>query len=425
NDAYFCYYSQYLPTVTAKLTSFDVDSKLISPLIYFNHKSIEQITIDIYEEMKPIFADLDHDELKKAFVRAYEEFTKAKKSRAQVYGKEGLLLNGKNLQIALMGRPYVLFDPVLNLGIPGKLEELGADVFWQDEFPLDGYELTYANKFYERMHWHYGKKIIRLAEYVARSDNLFAVFLTCFRCSPDSFLTSYVKDIMTHYNRPFLFLQLDEYSSDVGYTTRIEAGIRSFENYMNKKNKPVRTIPAEPSTSVSLAARPSTVTRARNDRLENGDTVLMPYLDQLISRFWTDCFIRAGYTALLLDSEEKSLNTGYQYVNGGECMPVVSIAGSVVEKVKNENLDPEKAFLYIPTVCMACNFPQFPILADLVFHSAGLKGLKIGLINSMAPGKILPHTLAIKIFESYIAGCIIYKMYYRIKPYEEEKGKTD
>ncbi|MCK4803216.1 MAG: hypothetical protein KAT88_01610 [Spirochaetes bacterium] len=435
NDAYFCYYSQYLPTVTAKLTSFDVDSKLISPLIYFNHKSIEQITIDIYEEMKPIFADLDHDELKKAFVRAYEEFTKAKKSWAQVYGKEGLLLNGKNLQIALMGRPYVLFDPVLNLGIPGKLEELGADVFWQDEFPLDGYELTYANKFYERMHWYYGKKIIRLAEYVARSDNLFAVFLTCFRCSPDSFLTSYVKDIMTHYNRPFLFLQLDEYSSDVGYTTRIEAGIRSFENYMNKKNKPFRTIPAAgsptwPSAAGSSyaglsAARLSTVTRARNDRLENGDTVLMPYLDQLISRFWTDCFIRAGYTALLLDSEEKSLNTGYQYVNGGECMPVVSIAGSVIEKVKNENLDPEKAFLYIPTVCMACNFPQFPILADLVFHSAGLKGLKIGLINSMAPGKILPHTLAIKIFESYIAGCIIYKMYYRIKPYEEEKGKTD
>ncbi len=411
NDAYFCYYSQYLPTIVGKLTSFDVDSKLISPLIFFNYKNTDQIIRDIYEEMKIRFVDIDYDEVKEAFTKVYEEFINAKRSWEQVYNRKGRLSNkSKNLQIALMGRPYVLFDPVLSHGIPAKLEELGAEVYWQDEFCLNGYELTYANKFYERMHWHYGKRIIRLAEYIARSADLFAVYLTCFRCSPDSFLTSYVKDIMTHFNKPFLILQLDDHSSDVGYTTRIEAGMRSFENYMKKKKKPQGSF---------------TITRARNDSPEKGDTVLIPYLDQLISQFWTDCFKRAGYNSLLLDAEEKSLNTGYQYANGGECMPLVSIAGSVVEKVKSEKLDPEKTFLYIPTVCMACNFPQFPILSDLIFQSAGLNGLKIGLINSMAPGKILPQTLAIKIFESYVVGCIIYKMYNRIKPYEKEKNETD
>ncbi|MBA7713902.1 hypothetical protein ES703_122912 [subsurface metagenome] len=32
-DAYFCYYSQYLPTIVSKLTSLDIEDKLISPLI--------------------------------------------------------------------------------------------------------------------------------------------------------------------------------------------------------------------------------------------------------------------------------------------------------------------------------------------------------------------------------------------------------
>jgi predicted CoA-substrate-specific enzyme activase len=369
NDSYFCYYSQYLPTIVSKLTSFDISSKLISPLIYFNHKETGQITQDIYEEMASKLSDLEYGEVEKAFKKAYGDFLNIKKTWELVYDSDDRSSDdGDNIRIALLGRPYVVFDPVLNTGIPAKLEELGARVYWQEEFSLHGFEPAYANKYYERMHWHYGKRIIKLAEYIARSDNLFAVFLTCFRCSPDSFLSSYVRDIMTHYNKPFLILQLDEHSSDVGYTTRVEAGIRTFKNYMMKKKK---------------SPAPAAVTRARNDLPEKGDTVLIPYLDQLISRFWVNCFRKAGFQSLLLDAEEKSLNTGYQYVNGGECMPLVSIAGSVVDKVISEKLNPEKTFLYIPTSCLACNFPQFPILSDLVFQSAGLKGVKIGLIHHL------------------------------------------
>jgi predicted nucleotide-binding protein (sugar kinase/HSP70/actin superfamily) len=319
NDSYFCYYSQYLPTIVSKLTSFDISSKLISPLIYFNHKETGQITQDIYEEMASKLSDLEYGEVEKAFKKAYGDFLNIKKTWELVYDSDDRSSDdGDNIRIALLGRPYVVFDPVLNTGIPAKLEELGARVYWQEEFSLHGFEPAYANKYYERMHWHYGKRIIKLAEYIARSDNLFAVFLTCFRCSPDSFLSSYVRDIMTHYNKPFLILQLDEHSSDVGYTTRVEAGIRTFKNYMMKKKK---------------SPAPAAVTRARNDLPEKGDTVLIPYLDQLISRFWVNCFRKAGFQSLLLDAEEKSLNTGYQYVNGGECMPLVSIAGSVVDKV--------------------------------------------------------------------------------------------
>jgi hypothetical protein len=191
----------------------------------------------------------------------------------------------------------VVFDPALNLGLPRRLEELGAEVYWQEELDLEAYQPAYAAKYLERMHWHYGKQILKAAEYCAATPGLYAVFLTCFRCSPDAFLISYVKDICERYGKPFLVLQLDEHASDVGYTTRLEAGLRSFANHLRQGAAPARQVP----------------TRLRDDRLEPGDTVLVPYLDRLISRFWADTFTRAGYPAVVLEADEKALNTGYRF----------------------------------------------------------------------------------------------------------------
>jgi len=459
-DAYFCYYSQYLPTIIKKLTSLDPGDRLISPLISFNRKAPPEIAEDIYREMDQRLPRMDREKVKDAFLSAYRDFSSARIKWRKIAEKDFSRQNGDSLKILLLGRPYVLFDSTLSLAIPEKIEELGAELYWQEELNLDGYQPAYAKKYYDRMHWHYGKQIVKASEYSAREENLFVVYLSCFRCSPDSFLMSYVEDIMNFYGKPFLILQLDEHASDVGYSTRIEAGLHTFRNFLKRNGK--RTPPAVragteegapsgisgqtpqiPSSQASPAgarddgssgiigqshhsAPPSiTIAGAKDDNLAEGDTVLIPSLDNLMSCFWAACFRRAGFTSVPLDPDEKSLNTGYRYANGGECMPLVSIIGGVIEKVKELNLNPEKTFFYMPTVCMACNFPQFPILSDHVFSSAGLKGIKIGLINSMAPGEILPQSLSIKILESNIIGGILYKCYYRIKPYEIEKGDAD
>lgn len=409
-DAYYCYYSQYLPTLAGKLKALDVQSKLISPIVCFRDKGVAAIAADIYQEMAKFFLDLTPEEVSEAFQQAHDSYAAACRNWQHTFPLPANNNGETPLRVVLMGRPYVVFDPVLNLSIPKQLEEMGVEVYWQDEFAVDDIALTYGNKFLERMHWHYGKRIVRLAEFAARTDNLFVIYLTSFRCSPDAFLISYLKDISAHFDKPFLILQLDAHSSDVGYATRIEAGIQSFRNYRRKK-----------------AATPAIgpVTHARNDKLEAGDTVLVFSLDRLISQFWCDCFTRAGYRAMLLDNDEAALNTGYQYASGGECMPLVSIVGSVIERVRREKLEPTTTYFYMPTQCIACNFPQFTVFADMAFTLAGMSGIKIGLINSMSMGSILSQTLSIKMLEAYIAGCIFYKLYNRIKPYEVNKGDTD
>ncbi len=202
-------------------------------------------------------------------------------------------------------------------------------MYWQEELDLEPMPLTYARQYEERMHWHYGKLIVRAAEFAARTPNLFPVFLTCFRCSPDSFLMSYVKDIVTHFGKPFLFLQLDAHASDVGYLTRIEAALQSFRNHR------AREIAGQAGSS---PLRP--VVHARNDTLAEGDTVLISAIDTLISRFWAEAFTRFGHPAILLEPSASAQNTGFRHASGGECTPLVSIVGAAIEKMRSERLDP-------------------------------------------------------------------------------------
>jgi predicted nucleotide-binding protein (sugar kinase/HSP70/actin superfamily) len=191
-----------------KLTTLTLGSRLISPLLFFNRTSEEDIARILHREMGKAFPDLSFEEVRLAFGGARQEFREARKRWAGSFARPRVAVpaDGETPRVVFLGRPYVVFDTALNLGIPRKLEELGAEVFWQEELELDDFRPLYAGRYNERMNWHYGKRVLKAAELCARTDGLFAVFLTCFRCSPDSFLISYVKDIMDHYGKPFLVL---------------------------------------------------------------------------------------------------------------------------------------------------------------------------------------------------------------------------
>ncbi|MBI5883885.1 MAG: hypothetical protein HZB91_12370 [Elusimicrobia bacterium] len=411
-DSYYCYYSQYLPTILDKLTTVQLKGRLISPLVLFQDRSLAQTAADLHREMELFFPDLTLEETEAAFLKAHAEFGSA---RASLRSGFAALRREDGVKVVLLGRPYLALDPALNLGLPRQFEGHGAQVFWQDEFDLEGYQPGYAAKHLSRMHWHYGRTIIKVAEFAARAEGVFPVFLSGFRCSPDSFLISYVKDIMAHYGKPFLVLQLDELSSDVGYSTRIEAAMRSFSLAVGRSSSP----------KAGAAQADEAPGVLRDEKPEPGDTVLVSYLDRVISRFWADCFTAAGYKAVLLEPDERALATGYRYASGGECMPLVAIAGAAINKVRSENLDPAKVFLYLPTVCMACNFPQFPVFCRLAFDAAGLSGVKMGLINWLSSSGHLSLRVQARIVHAYIAGCVLHKMYHRVKPYEVTKGAVD
>jgi predicted CoA-substrate-specific enzyme activase len=123
--------------------------------------------------------------------------------------------------ILLVGRPYNLYDRNLNCDLPRKLRTLyGANVIPLDFLPLD--ELV--NDVNGNMYWYSGRRILAAGRLVRRCPSLHLVYVTNFKCGPDSFIKYFLREAS---GGPFLALQFDGHGNDAGYMTRCEAYLQS------------------------------------------------------------------------------------------------------------------------------------------------------------------------------------------------------
>ncbi|WP_027358623.1 acyl-CoA dehydratase activase [Desulforegula conservatrix] len=400
-DRYFCYYSAYAPTILASAAPSEQRDRLISPKISFFRMSInevaERLAKDLRDSMK-----LDPDHVKEAFVDAWKGF-ETRKHIWQHLGKEKLNASPDKISIMLMARPYVLFDRRLNQGIPAKLESMGFDLMIQS--------MTHAPEDQDNlMHWHYGQQMMSALEAVRTNPHIYPVFISCFRCSPDAYLMTEFKAQMDKMGKPYLILQLDEHGSDVGYQTRIEAAIETFATHFGTGGK-----------IVSEKSLPRSV----KGELKEGDTLLIPYTDGRINRLQQAIFRNAGYDARVMPLTSDQIHLGYRYASGGECLPNVAILGSMIDFIKKENLDPSKTMLYLPSICFACNFPQYGAMIMNGLEHAGLGGAGIISPSGLESVPGLSMRANANLLAATNIGSILHKLTFRYRPYETEPGATD
>jgi predicted nucleotide-binding protein (sugar kinase/HSP70/actin superfamily) len=124
--------------------------------------------------------------------------------------------------LVLVGRPYNIYDRSINCDIPRKLRALyGANVLPMDFLPLDAEEILDVNP---NMYWNSGRRILAAARITRRYPNLHAVYISNFKCGPDSYIKSFMKEAG---RKPGLVLQFDGHSNDAGFITRCEAYLDS------------------------------------------------------------------------------------------------------------------------------------------------------------------------------------------------------
>lgn len=407
-DSYFCYYSSYAATIINNLPGYDYSEKLLLPKIKFNNRSEDVVATGIADYFSDIL-QLDSKIIADAFMQSRRDFFK-KKSRWAQKGSEVLASENGKLKILLLGRPYALFDKRMNLGIPSKLEAMGFDLINQTMLDYDttGDE---SPDHLDNMHWYFGQQVLLAMAAVKKYPDVYPVFLTCFRCSPDSYLMNYFKDFMERIKKPYLILQLDEHSSDVGYLTRIEAAADTFVTDFNQKG-------------VSIKDTSEDRINYNPDLPNTGDTILIPMTDERINRLQKAVFEVSGYNAQVVPLDREMLNLGYRYATGGECLPNVAIVGSLIDTIKSQSIDPEKAIVYLPNLCLSCNFNQYANLAKLACNKAGLGQLRIMNTNGLGAVPGIPaRTNAIFLSVSLLCS-ILNKLKHRFEPYEIEKGAT-
>ena len=162
-------------------------------------------------------------ENREAISKAYDADYRFRQEMIET-GKEVLYrLNGNGSScVILLGRPYNLYDPGLNLNIPAKLRDLyGVNVLPMDFLPLDGIDIK---SIHDHMYWNYGRRILQAARFARLHPHFHIIYLSNFKCGPDSYIRHYVEDAS---HKPFLFLQLDSHANDAGVMTRIEAFLES------------------------------------------------------------------------------------------------------------------------------------------------------------------------------------------------------
>jgi predicted nucleotide-binding protein (sugar kinase/HSP70/actin superfamily) len=124
--------------------------------------------------------------------------------------------------IVLLGRPYNLYDRDVNLNIPAKLrDQYGGNVIPIDFLPVDDIDIRDVN---DNMFWNYGRKIIAAAKWCRNRPKFHMIYITNFKCGPDSFVRHFITRAS---GSPYLTLQFDGHGNDAGYVTRCEAYLDS------------------------------------------------------------------------------------------------------------------------------------------------------------------------------------------------------
>jgi predicted nucleotide-binding protein (sugar kinase/HSP70/actin superfamily) len=220
-DSHLCPWSQTLPFVVRAVPQMEeAREKFLSPTVYFRfgRKHVEKELGEFARGLglsrrKSNRAVLAAYAAQGAFTDTLLEAGAHALAKLQATGEPGLIL---------VGRPYNLYDRSVNCDIPRKLRKLyGVNILPMDFLPLDLEDITDVNP---NMYWNSGRRILAAACIARRHRNLDLIYISNFKCGPDSYIKSFLSDAS---GKPSLVLQFDGHSNDAGFITRCEAYLDS------------------------------------------------------------------------------------------------------------------------------------------------------------------------------------------------------
>ncbi|MFC1539441.1 acyl-CoA dehydratase activase [Candidatus Latescibacterota bacterium] len=220
-ESFVCVWGSTLPFVTEQSPMFNpFRKKFIIPTIHFRDED-KIVKRELYECMKKYGVSRDVSD------KAFEKASKAQQEFRRMLIEEGKraidsIKKNREKAIVLVGRPYNIYDKAVNLSVAMKLAGIyGINVIPMDFFEISGIRIDKVNS---NMYWNYGKKILQTAVNLSTEDNFDVIYLTNFKCGPDSFIKHFFREGI---KRPFLVLQFDGHSNDAGMMTRCEAYLDS------------------------------------------------------------------------------------------------------------------------------------------------------------------------------------------------------
>jgi len=378
-------------------------AELLTPVLYFGRGRQE-----LRRSLKPLVRQLGVSSfrLDRALRRAetaQQSYYQALENRGRKI-MESLPEDGRLM--VLIGRPYNALDPGMNLNLHRKLRTLGVQALPMDFLPLDQMEDLEEIK---PMYWRFGQKILGAASLIRQDPRLYGIYITNFGCGPDSFIQHFFRDKMR--GKPYLEIEIDEHSADVGAITRLEAFLDSLKN----------VTPQPPEDRISPFKHRVVAAQRRQ--------VFLPYMTDHALALVAAFEACGGEAEMLPESDEETLELGRRLTSGKECYPLILTTGDLAKLVQRPDFDPEKSAFFMPSGDGPCRFGQYHRFHRLVLDELGYPQMpvyspdqsetmyqELGMVGDDYTRIAWRGVLAIDLLEKKLR---------ETRPYESRAGDTD
>lgn len=402
-NSYACPYIQCMPYLIK--SAIDVESKgfkILQPIVHFEYgkdhvnKTLVKLAKDVGQSGSKVETAIE------AAWTALDRFTDDNINR----GIEILDNLGEDeMAVVIVSRSYNGCDQAMNLNLPEKLRDLGVVSIPMDFLPLDTEEIA---REFPNMYWKYGQRILAAARHIAKDKRLYGVYITNFGCGPDSFITKYFAEELD--GKPYLMLEIDEHSSDVGAITRCEAFLDSLKNARKKEDDNIISIPYD---AEKVKKR----------------TIYVPYmLDH--GRLFAAAMRANGVNGVSLPmADKKSLEFGRKYTSGKECYPAIITTGDIIKKAVSKDFDPDTSAFLMASASGPCRFGQYNKFQRMILDRIGLHNVPIYTLDQGEGYNNDTKNLGTKFKRMAWNGIVLVdymqKTLRQKRPYEVNKGDSE
>lgn len=390
-----CFFVQQLPDM--------LRSELKERLVSAQFALGDQL-LDVIEPVLSLAEALHRplDEVLRALNRAkavYTDFAAARKRLG-----ETALRGSFDRAVVVLGRPYNVHDPFLNLSLARHLERLGLPAIPWDLLPLDEIEL---DKRWETVPWFYNREQLRALEVIRNDPRLFPILVSSYGCGPDAFTVKHLEELLA--GRPRLLLEFDEHRGEAGLVTRLEALGDEIEAYLRTKQhdtlKPIVT----PGPHL----------------LPSGRRFFIPNFSEH-ARVYAAVLRSEGRTCVVLpEPDERTLRLGEQHTSGRECHPYSILAGQLIRFLQDSS--PRYGDVVLLPICPTpCLLRQYGDAFRILLQRQGLtERVEVWDATLDQLEKLLGLPAMMRLYEGLLATDVLSILATRLRPYDQNPGATN
>jgi predicted CoA-substrate-specific enzyme activase len=307
------------------------------------------------------FAVQIQEEYQKELFAAGEEFLQVLEDNPDAVG------------MVLFGRPYNAYTGLANKGIPQKFASRGVYVLPYDMFDYRNETLD------DEQFWEGSKKILKAAKIVQRHPRLFGAYISNFSCAPDSMIIPQFRTIMG--SKPSLTLELDGHTADAGINTRIDAVLDIIHNYLKIKNRNEIILNDFVPASVQFSSNDSYFISSDGEKIpltDNRVIILIPSIGDLTASLFAAGMRSQGFNSVALpEGNNDILKFGRANATGKECLPLILIAGSLLDYLENQ-WDGNSYLVYLLVQGAGnCRLGQYPAFLRNLIMRKKLKNVAV------------------------------------------------